>query len=163
MFFMGGEVVMHRRSSLETEHQVPSPLPQSRNQLEPRWNTVGVSDNSSNHHDTTDLRHQPFASDLEPLLASGVSTDETEELTMPRTDLSTHSPGRVHPRHRCTSSCEYSEDDEMSALQAILNASPRAASYNHREMTGSSPNDDPVWNQTQQTVMLDAPFTGNTL
>ena len=112
MFFMGGEVVMHRQSSLETDRQAASP---SMNH---------ASANSSGHHDTADSRDQPFASGLEPLVASG--TDETEELALSRTDFSTNSPMRVHSRHRCTSSCEYSEDDEMSALQAILNASPKA-------------------------------------
>ena len=136
MFFMDGEVVMHRQSSLETDHPVPPPLPQSRTLLEPRWNTVDAdAGNSISHPDSTDSRHSPLASDLGPLLVSGggVSTDETEELRIPRPDLSTQSPDRAHSRHRCTSSCEYSQDDEMSALQAILNASPGTAAYSHCE------------------------------
>ena len=125
MFFMGGEVVMHRSSGHAEEHRASSPT-------EARRNTFDPPVHSSNHHDANNQS--------EPLLGSDIGTEETEELAvLPMLTLATTSSPVVHARVPYTESSEYDDDDDTSALQAILNASgdfsPCTASYSHREIS----------------------------
>ena len=80
---------------------------------------------SSNHHllhHRLDLPQHPpqrFVTELETLLASGVSTDEAEEAAQTHTGISTPLSLGLRQQHRSGGD----DDNETSALQAILNAS----------------------------------------
>lgn len=126
MYFMDGEVVMHRNQ----------PRPSSPFSTTSESNAPNENQSSSSAMSTEprrNSRRERFVNDLETLVASAVSTDEDSESfgrappansgsTGVGIDASNTTPQPLSREQSRTESCVYQDDgNETSALQAILN------------------------------------------
>jgi len=169
MFFMDGEVVMYRSNDNEEDPSASRPSSPS---LQPSDSTGQLLRRNVPHDPTNSSSNNRHAvRELGTLLASGVSTDEAEEFANRRTTTATTSSLAYNAHLHYAGSSDY-EDDETSALQAILNASgeesPSTSSYSPRESIEMPPSHgeddddagDSLLAPPQRSALLNLPGLG---
>jgi hypothetical protein len=132
MFFMGGEVVMHRN-----EPRPPSPGTPT-NEYMARDPGTATSEGRRN-------RRERFVNELETLVASAVSTDDdSEQIRTPQASSSSADGLSGNTSSQSEQPTDnYLEDNETSALQAILNVMNEESSLRGTSPTNASDPDDP--------------------